>query len=110
MTDFQAMQRIKELVELLNYHAKLYYENDAPVISDYEYDMMYGLYGFGYSRYTMDDWGFQTHFNSPVWAEVKAESKFGYVDSMVGDEDEFDEEVFEDPTKVNEFLLKEGVV
>ena len=41
MTNRQAMQRIKELVELLNYHAKLYYENDAPEISDYEYDALF---------------------------------------------------------------------
>ena len=89
------------------------YLNNPELLKHYipdEYDMMYGLYGFGYPRYTIDDWGFQTHFNSPAWAEVKAETKFGYVDSMVGDKDEFDEEVFEDPIKVNEFLLKEGVM
>ncbi len=34
-------ERIKELREQLSYHAKLYYVYDAPVISDYEYDMLY---------------------------------------------------------------------
>ena len=34
-------QTIKELREKLLYHAKLYYVEDAPVISDYEYDRMY---------------------------------------------------------------------
>ena len=34
-------QYIKELREKLLYHAKLYYVEDAPVISDYEYDRMY---------------------------------------------------------------------
>ena len=34
-------ERIKELREQLSYHAKLYYVYDAPVISDYDYDMMY---------------------------------------------------------------------
>ena len=30
----------KELVKTLNYHAKRYYDEDTPEISDYEYDMM----------------------------------------------------------------------
>ena len=34
-------QYIKELRQKLLYHAKLYYVEDAPVISDYEYDRMY---------------------------------------------------------------------
>lgn len=34
-------QYIKELRKKLLYHAKLYYVEDAPVISDYEYDRMY---------------------------------------------------------------------
>lgn len=33
-------KRYNELVEELNYHSKLYYTKDAPVISDYDYDMM----------------------------------------------------------------------
>ncbi|MBQ6835918.1 MAG: NAD-dependent DNA ligase LigA, partial [Clostridia bacterium] len=32
--------KIKELTDKLNYYARLYYEDDAPEISDYEYDMM----------------------------------------------------------------------
>ena len=32
--------KIKELTDKLNHYAKLYYEDDAPAISDYEYDMM----------------------------------------------------------------------
>ncbi len=34
-------EKIKKLREQLTYHAKQYYVYDAPVISDYEYDMMY---------------------------------------------------------------------
>ena len=34
-------REINELREKLNYHSKLYYEKDAPEISDYEYDMMF---------------------------------------------------------------------
>lgn len=34
-------QRIEWLRRELAYHSKLYYENDAPVISDYEYDAMF---------------------------------------------------------------------
>ena len=33
--------RMKELVELLNRYASLYYEQDAPVVSDAEYDALY---------------------------------------------------------------------
>ena len=33
--------RMKELVELLNRYAKLYYEEDAPTVSDAEYDALY---------------------------------------------------------------------
>ncbi len=36
-----AEKRIKELVELLNKYAYLYYVEDVSEISDYEYDMMY---------------------------------------------------------------------
>lgn len=32
--------KIKQLTDKLNYYAKLYYEDDAPEISDYEYDML----------------------------------------------------------------------
>ena len=33
--------RMKELVELLNKYASLYYEQDAPIVSDAEYDALY---------------------------------------------------------------------
>lgn len=33
--------RMSELVEILNRYAKLYYEEDAPVVSDAEYDALY---------------------------------------------------------------------
>lgn len=35
------MERQKELVELLNRYAAAYYENDAPLVSDAEYDALY---------------------------------------------------------------------
>jgi len=34
-------QRMKALEEQINYHARLYYINDAPTISDYEYDKLF---------------------------------------------------------------------
>lgn len=37
----EIIEKIKKLREELTRHAKLYYVYDAPVISDYEYDMMY---------------------------------------------------------------------
>lgn len=37
----EAESRIKYLREQIAYNSKLYYENDAPVISDYEYDAMF---------------------------------------------------------------------
>ncbi len=33
-------QRIQELTDLLNYHSRKYYEDDAPEISDFEYDKL----------------------------------------------------------------------
>ncbi len=36
-----AEKRIKELREAIEYNSKLYYEKDAPEISDYEYDAMF---------------------------------------------------------------------
>lgn len=36
-----AYEKMKELVEKLNRYAKLYYEEDAPTISDAEYDALY---------------------------------------------------------------------
>jgi len=35
-----AKERIDELVALINYHSKKYYTEDAPEISDFEYDML----------------------------------------------------------------------
>ncbi len=42
MSDIKlAEKRIQELKKTLNYHSKLYYINDAPEISDYEYDKLF---------------------------------------------------------------------
>ncbi len=35
----EPLKRYNELVDELNFHSRLYYTEDAPVISDYEYDM-----------------------------------------------------------------------
>ncbi|MGN1330843.1 MAG: NAD-dependent DNA ligase LigA [Clostridia bacterium] len=40
MTKKQAGNRIKELREITAYHAKRYYDDDSPEISDFEYDML----------------------------------------------------------------------
>lgn len=41
MADFELMRkRAAELKEQLAYHIKRYYDEDAPEISDYEYDML----------------------------------------------------------------------
>ena len=37
----RARERVAELREKITYNSKLYYELDAPVISDYEYDAMF---------------------------------------------------------------------
>ena len=34
-------KRMKELEDLIHYHSRLYYINDAPTISDYEYDKLF---------------------------------------------------------------------
>ncbi len=41
MTKKEIKERIQALSEQIRYNSKLYYENDAPEISDYEYDMMF---------------------------------------------------------------------
>ena len=41
MTLHEAELRAEELREKIKYNSRLYYENDAPEISDYEYDMMF---------------------------------------------------------------------
>ena len=41
MDKFEAEKRITYLRERIEYNARLYYENDAPEISDYEYDAMF---------------------------------------------------------------------
>jgi len=41
MNKLDAEKRIKELRAAIEYNSKLYYEKDAPVISDYEYDAMF---------------------------------------------------------------------
>lgn len=41
MTPNSAKERAEFLREKIVYNSKLYYENDAPEISDYEYDMMF---------------------------------------------------------------------
>lgn len=37
LKDFEVYQKLKQEIE---YHSRLYYDNDAPEISDYEYDML----------------------------------------------------------------------
>lgn len=41
MKKTEAEKRISELRKAIAYHSDLYYNNDEPEISDYEYDMMY---------------------------------------------------------------------
>ncbi len=41
MTYTEAEKRIKELREIIEYNSRLYYEKDAPQISDYEYDALF---------------------------------------------------------------------
>lgn len=40
MNDIEAKERIRKLRDTLEYHAKKYYDEDKPEITDYEYDMM----------------------------------------------------------------------
>lgn len=41
MDKLSARERIDQLKKDILENSKLYYENDAPKISDYEYDMMF---------------------------------------------------------------------
>ena len=40
-TTFEIQKRMAELAETLEYHSKKYYVEDAPEISDYDYDMLF---------------------------------------------------------------------
>ena len=40
MNKTEVKNRIEELRKQTEYHAKKYYDDDAPVISDFEYDML----------------------------------------------------------------------
>ena len=40
MNKKDARKRIEELKNITNYHAKKYYDEDNPEISDFEYDML----------------------------------------------------------------------
>ena len=40
MNNTEARKRIEELKKISNYHAKKYYDDDEPEISDFEYDML----------------------------------------------------------------------
>ena len=40
MNKLEAEKRIKELRQKTEYYAKKYYDDDAPEISDFEYDML----------------------------------------------------------------------
>ena len=35
------IERMKQLIDILNYASKMYYQNSAPIMTDYEYDKLY---------------------------------------------------------------------
>ena len=37
----EKLNRMKELIETLNYASKMYYQNSSPIMTDYEYDKLY---------------------------------------------------------------------
>lgn len=41
MTENEAKQRVGELRSLIRYHSRLYYQKDAPEITDFEYDALF---------------------------------------------------------------------
>lgn len=51
MASIEIENRVKELRAQLTYHSKRYYEEDAPEISDYEYDMMFAELKFLEEQY-----------------------------------------------------------
>ena len=60
--DRQLRARVDELREELNYHAKKYYVEDAPEISDYEYDrLFYELVHIEQEHPELDDPASPTH-------------------------------------------------
>ncbi len=60
--DRQLRARVDKLREELNYHAKKYYVEDAPEISDYEYDrLFYELVHIEQEHPELDDPASPTH-------------------------------------------------
>ena len=50
-----AKSRVEELTNLLNYHNNLYYNQDNPEISDYEYDKLLREWDEEYSKSLRDE-------------------------------------------------------
>jgi len=58
-------KEVLELQELIEYHSNLYYNNDNPIISDFEYDELFKKLEILEEKYLLDKK--QTNF---VWAQV----------------------------------------
>lgn len=61
---------IKIIRDLLSYHSDLYYNKEAPIISDYEYDLLFKKLEFLEKKFNV-----KNAFTNKVWSEIK-ESTF----------------------------------
>lgn len=85
---------IESLANLLKYHSDLYYNSQEPVISDYEYDILFKKLQYLEEKFDIKQWQTQK-----VWAEVSNKSSFKKVkhsrpmislDNTFSNEDLFD--------------------
>lgn len=64
------LENTKKLQNLISYHSDLYYNKEKPIISDYEYDLLFKKLEFLEEKFDL-----KNKETSKVWAEVK-ESTF----------------------------------
>lgn len=63
------LSQVKQLQDLIQYHSDLYYNKEQPIISDYEYDIL-----FEKLQYLEDKFNIESKQSDQVWAEIMESS------------------------------------
>ena len=92
MNKTEAKKRIEELRKLTEYHAKKYYDEDSPDISDFEYDMLLLELRNLESKYPefTDKESLTQKYNKELQAKVESQRKELFaestkIDAKIGD-------------------------